>query len=116
MPTKPTRVERELVLLRFPPLPLAVAVGLVAAVFFFSASVLGGSSALRQLDRVVPLNEALQMTLVIPAFGLLRGFLQGFLSTLISVWFLNLILHLLGGVRFVVGEAAPASTDPTTAT
>jgi hypothetical protein len=42
------------------------------------------------------------------------GFAQGFLSTSISVWFLNLILHLLGGVRFVVGETAPTSTEPPT--
>jgi hypothetical protein len=66
------------------------------------------------LEREVPLNEALWMTLAIPGIGALMGFAQGFLSTSISVWFLNLILHLLGGVRFVVGETAPTSTEPPT--
>jgi lysylphosphatidylglycerol synthetase-like protein (DUF2156 family) len=114
MATNPTRVERELVLLRIPSLPLAVAVGLVAVVFFSASALLGGSTALRQLEREVPLNEALWMTLAIPGIGALMGFAQGFLSTSISVWFLNLILHLLGGVRFVVGETAPTSTEPPT--
>lgn len=116
MATNPAWVERELVLVRIPSLPLAVAVGLVAAVYFSAAALLGESTALRQLDREVPMNEALWMTVAIPGISALMGFAQGFLPTLISVWFLNLILHTLGGVRFVVGETAAASTEPPTTT